>query len=196
MKQATKTDASWEKTLVCVGSNVTSIWGDPEATVKMAVRVVSDRFRAPIEVSRFYKTPAFPADSGDDFVNAAFAFQTQLSAHEILLILHEVEAEAMRRRESRWAARTLDLDLIAVADQVVPDPQVWQNWAGLPLEEQQRQAPDQLILPHPRVQDRAFALVPLCDVAPDWRHPVLDQTLEELRDALPASDLESVVPLN
>ncbi len=162
----------------------------------MAAKVVSRLIGAPITVSRLYKTPAFPADSGDDFVNAAFAFKTQLSAQELLLMLHEVEAEAMRKRESRWAARTLDLDLIAVSDQVLPDPQVWQHWAKLPLDEQQRLAPDQLILPHPRVQDRAFALVPLCDVAPDWHHPVLDQTLEELRNALPRSNLESVVPLN
>lgn len=196
MKQAAKTDVSGGKALICVGSNVTSVWGDPRETVLMAIKVVSERVGSPLTVSRLFRTPAFPAGSGDDFVNAAFAFETNLSANKLLLILHEVEAEAQRRRESRWAARTLDLDLIALGQQVLPSPQVWENWAGLPLEEQMKLAPDQLILPHPRVQDRAFALVPLCDVASDWRHPILNCTLDDLRLALSQSDLEGVVPLD
>ncbi len=65
----------------------------------------------------------------------------------------------------------------------------------LGAEDQARQAPDQLILPHPRLQDRAFVLVPLCDVAPDWRHPVLGLTAAPLLAALPAADVAAVKPL-
>jgi 2-amino-4-hydroxy-6-hydroxymethyldihydropteridine diphosphokinase len=52
-----------------------------------------------------------------------------------------------------------------------------------------------LVLPHPRLQDRAFVLVPMCDVAADWRHPVLNRTAAELLAALPQEDVAAVVPV-
>ena len=61
--------------------------------------------------------------------------------------------------------------------------------------DQQLAAPDRLILPHPRMQDRAFVLVPLCDIAPDWRHPVLGKTAVQMAAELPLADRAAVVPL-
>ena len=60
---------------------------------------------------------------------------------------------------------------------------------------QQKKAPDQLILPHPRMQDRAFVLVPMMDICPDWRHPILGTTVREMVAALPEADREAVRPL-
>lgn len=147
--------------------------------------------------SRFYRTPCFPAGAGPDYVNAAAAFSIGFgaTATELLAILHKVEALHGRARESRWASRTLDIDLLAVEDLVLPDAQTHQFWRELPMKEQSRIAPEQLILPHPRLAERAFVLVPLADVAPDWRHPILGKTVLELRDALPQADLEAVQPL-
>ncbi len=148
--------------------------------------------------SRFYRTPCFPAGAGPDYVNAAAVFVTDapLAAAEILVILHKVEALHGRDRQGRWASRTLDIDLLAVDDLVLPDAQTHQFWRDLPLEEQQRIAPDQLILPHPRLAERAFVLVPLAEIAPDWRHPILGKTVRELRDALPQADLAAVAALS
>jgi 2-amino-4-hydroxy-6-hydroxymethyldihydropteridine diphosphokinase len=64
----------------------------------------------------------------------------------------------------------------------------------LPPEDQARLAPDRLILPHPRLQDRAFVLVPLADVAPDWRHPLSGLSVDQMLQALPAEDVAAVVP--
>ena len=146
-------------------------------------------------VSRLYATPAFPAGAGPDFVNAAIRLETQKSPAEILAILHAIEAEAARTRTKRWGQRTLDLDLIACGDAVLPDVAGFAQWHGLVPEKQGEIAPDQLILPHPRVQDRAFVLVPLADVAPDWVHPVLGQSVLQMRNARPQDELDGVVVL-
>ena len=67
--------------------------------------------------------------------------------------------------------------------------------ACLSEQDQRQHAPNQLILPHPRLQDRAFVLVPLADVAPDWRHPVLGHTVAEMVADLPDDEVAAVTPL-
>lgn len=91
--------------------------------------------------------------------------------------------------------RTLDIDLVALGDSVLPDGATQDAWRRLPPEAQVRTTPDRLILPHPRLQDRAFVLVPLADVAPDWVHPRTGQTVRQMLDALPAEDRAAVKPL-
>ena len=81
-----------------------------------------------------------------------------------------------------------------MGDLVLPDAQTHRRWRELAPEDQARQAPDQLILPHPRLQDRAFVLVPLADVAPDWRHPLSGLSVDQMLQALPAEDVAAVVP--
>ena len=181
--------------LVAVGSN-TSLGGKPLfSTIDRALDILAGKAGVIRSVSRYFSTPAFPAGSGPDFVNAAFEWSADLSARDMMTVLHDVEQELGRVRRERWGARTIDLDLIAVGDTIHPDIATYQHWMDLPLADQQAKAPGELILPHPRVQDRGFVLVPLCDIAPDWRHPVLNKTAQELRDALPQEELESVKPL-
>lgn len=181
--------------LIALGSNRISKWGDAAETVQMAMHSLQSLALSPIQPSRLYSTPAFPAGSGPDFVNMACAFFTKLSAPDLLQALHAIEADAGRTRDQRWAPRTLDLDLIALGQQVCPDAVYQAHWMGLPIAEQSKTAPDTLILPHPRVQDRSFVLVPLADVAPHWCHPVLDLTVTQMLDALSDADRASVVPL-
>jgi 2-amino-4-hydroxy-6-hydroxymethyldihydropteridine diphosphokinase len=148
--------------------------------------------------SRLYRTPCFPSGAGPDYVNAAFAAEVpgDMTPEAVLSLLHKVEAEMGRTRDTRWGMRTLDLDLIAFGDTVLPDAATQDHWRALPQETQRIAAPDRLILPHPRVQDRAFVLVPLADVAPDWCHPRLNLTVAQMLAALPAQDRDEVVPLS
>jgi 2-amino-4-hydroxy-6-hydroxymethyldihydropteridine diphosphokinase len=148
--------------------------------------------------SRMFATPCFPPGAGPDYVNAAAAFDADPghTAADILAILHRVEAAHGRARTTRWAGRVLDLDLLAIDDQVLPDAATHRQWRDLAPELQASTTPDQLLLPHPRMQERAFVLVPLADVAPQWRHPCIDQTVIQMRDALPAADMVGIRPLD
>ncbi len=194
MTQAKRTIRKVRMGLICTGSNVDSAWGSPLETTQNCFEVLEAKLNTRIKRSQSYASAAYPAGSGPDFVNAAGAFETDLPADDILKVLHEVEAEADRLREVRWGPRTLDVDLIGLADVVLPDMDIWRYWADLPANRQMVETPSDVVLPHPRVQDRAFALVPLCDVAPDWVHPVLGKSLVALRDALDPREINAITP--
>ncbi len=168
----------------------------PEETLRAALRALSAGGLMVQSVSPFYRTPCFPPGAGPDYVNAAARLGTDLSPGAVLDQLHAIEADFGRERGQRWGMRTLDLDLIAVDDQVLPDRKTWAQWANLTATDQARRTPDRLILPHPRLADRGFVLVPLADFAPDWVHPVTGLTVQQMRDALPPADLAAVVPLS
>jgi len=181
--------------LIALGSNVTSHAGTPDQTLEAAIRALeTDSFRICAK-SRLFRTPCFPPGAGADFVNAAAAACTRLPAEEVLAHLHRIERDFARERRTRWAARTLDLDLLDYGGAVRPDAATYAHWRNLPLENQRAEAPEDLILPHPRLQDRAFVLVPLADIVPDWCHPVLGRTVTEMLKALPADDKAPIRPI-
>lgn len=182
--------------LISLGSNADSIWGDAKETVKKALAAVAKLSQTPAKHSHLYATPAFPVGAGPDFVNAAVAIYTTASAHAILADLHEIEAQAGRIRSRRWAQRSLDLDLIALSDALIPDTDTHAYWRKLPMQAQLQEAPAEPIVPHPRMQDRSFVLVPLADVAPDWVHPVLGKSVLQLRDMRPGPERASVTRLD
>ncbi|MFP7569765.1 2-amino-4-hydroxy-6-hydroxymethyldihydropteridine diphosphokinase [Marivita sp. S2033] len=181
---------------IALGANLSSTEGPPEVTLRAALEMLENADLKVQSVSAFYRTPCFPAGAGPDYVNAAAHLQSALSPEDLLARLHKIEAFFGRERHNRWGMRTLDLDLIASGDRVLPDRATYIAWRDLPLEAQRQAAPDQLILPHPRLQDRAFVLVPLRDIAAQWRHPVLDRTVAEMCDALSPDLLAEIVVLD
>jgi 2-amino-4-hydroxy-6-hydroxymethyldihydropteridine diphosphokinase len=183
--------------LVAFGANLPFEGDPPATTVRRASKALGQEGLSVLAFSRLYATPCFPAGAGPDYVNAAalLEIEADVDATSILQRLHRVEADFGRMREQRWGMRTLDIDLLALGDSVVPDAATQDAWRDLSPEAQARLAPDRLILPHPRLQDRAFVLVPLADVAPDWVHPRLGLTVRQMLDALPQTDREAVKPL-
>lgn len=182
--------------LIALGGNLPWNGQDSVNILKAALAALDLEGLTLRRASHFYATPCFPAGAGPDYVNAAALLATDLTPPQILAALHRIEAAFGRDRSApqarRWGGRTLDLDLIAVDGEISPDPATWTHWRDLPPEDQIRTAPEHLILPHPRLQDRAFVLVPLADVAPDWRHPMLQKTVTELLQALPLHDIAAV----
>jgi 2-amino-4-hydroxy-6-hydroxymethyldihydropteridine diphosphokinase len=183
--------------LVAFGANLPFEGNAPAETVALAAKALSEEGLTLLALSRLYATPCFPAGAGPDYVNAAAVLQGagEDDLASILARLHAVEARFGRKRVQRWGMRTLDIDLLAAGDSVLPDAETQDRWRLMPAEAQIGVAPDRLILPHPRLQDRAFVLVPLADVAPDWVHPRTGLTVLEMLAALPPQDRDAVTPL-
>lgn len=183
--------------LLAFGANLPFDGMAPDQTLRAAANNFPKVNLAVPHLSRLYSTPCFPAGAGPDYVNAAALLQVEhnLSADALLNRLHRVEAMFGRKRDTRWGMRTLDIDLLAIGDLILPDLDAHTYWRNLEPSMQLRAAPGELILPHPRLQDRAFVLVPLADVAPDWHHPVLHLTVKQMLGRLPAADLAEMRPL-
>lgn len=180
------------KCLIALGSNLASTAGGVGNTIIVALELLD---REPLEIlqkSRLFSTPAFPAGSGPDFVNAAIEVQTELSPDALLTRLHAIEAEMGRTRTARWEARILDIDLISFGAVIAPDTVTLERWMTLPLKAQIKDAPEQLVLPHPRMHERSFVLVPLMDIAPDWVHPALGLSVREMVQTLDPQDVADV----
>jgi len=144
---------------VGLGSNIAA-----EANLRTAVRLLAARPGLRLTaLSPVYRTPPWGPVPQDDFLNAVAALETTLSATDVLDALLAIETQRGRDRSpgaERWGPRTLDLDLLLWGDAAI--------------------AMERLTVPHPRLAERGFALVPLCDLAPGLRHPVLGRTMAEL----------------
>lgn len=152
--------------IVALGSNLAGRFASPGAAVEAATAALDgDGIRVAAR-SPLYRSTAWPDPSDPEFVNAAVRVETSLPPDALLARLHAVEAEFGRERRQANAPRTLDLDIVDYDGRVSADGQ----------------AP---ILPHPRLADRAFVLLPLMDVAPDWRHPATGAAIHDLVEALP-----------
>ncbi len=159
------------RALVALGSNL----GDRAGHLLGAVAALARRPKVRLAgLSRIYETvPVGPAGQGP-YLNAVLAVETELGPLELLEVLLAIERAHGRVRRERWGPRTLDLDLLDFGGRVLERP-------GLSL-------------PHPRLHERAFVLVPLAEVAPDWRHPLLRTTAAELLAKLDRSGVQPWEP--
>lgn len=133
------------RTVIGIGSNL----GERHQWIQRAIREVAQSFELVARAPVYETDPIGPAQP--DYLNTAVLVHTRLSASVVLTRLLAIEADLGRERKERWGARTIDLDLLWMEGMVVNEPGVE--------------------VPHPRLRERAFALVPLVDVAPDARDP-------------------------
>ena len=152
--------------LIATGANLRSPAGSPVETLRAAMILLCSDDSMVVGTSQWFTGPAFPAGSGPDYVNGAARVESTLDPEAMLARLHGIEAELGRRRDRRWGPRACDLDLIAAGTAVLPDAAAARRWIDLPPADQARLAPGHLVLPHPRMHERAFVLAPLAEVAP------------------------------
>lgn len=153
-------ERSWHTAYLAVGSNL----GDKRKTIENGIAYLKKHpaIRV-IKVSDMIETIPYGGVEQDSFLNGAVRVETLLSPGELLDVMHEAEQQEGRTREIHWGPRTLDLDLIFYDKEIYED--------------------DALIIPHVDMANRVFVLKPLMQLCPNYRHPILLKTVEELYQA-------------
>ena len=140
--------------------------GTPRETLEAAIGALAARGLEIVARAPFYESEPIPVSDQPWYLNTVIEVATDRTSPQLLGILHSVENAFGRVRGVRNAPRVLDLDLLDDRGTV-------------------RDGPESPLLPHPRLTDRAFVLLPLRDIAPRWRHPVSGLTVAELLESLP-----------
>lgn len=139
--------------------NIASALGALESTREIEI----------VAVSPLYETKAEGGPEAQPaFINGVARIRTSLSPERLLAVCQRIETLLGRTRDVHWGPRTIDLDLLAYGDVIASEPE--------------------LTLPHPMMHERAFVMKPLADIAPDWIHPILQQSAESLLDSLGRRD--------
>ena len=150
-----------KRAFIGLGANLPFEGMSGPVLLAQALSAVADAGFPPLAASNVWQSAAWPLSDQPDFYNAVVAVNPgDVSPQALYQVLRGIEQRFGRKRRERWAARTLDLDILA-------------------MDEVQGRFGD-VSIPHPRMQERAFVLAPFAEIAPEWRHPVSGLTAAEL----------------
>ncbi|MCZ2207772.1 2-amino-4-hydroxy-6-hydroxymethyldihydropteridine diphosphokinase [Cylindrospermopsis raciborskii] len=157
---------------IALGSNI----GESLAILEGAIKTLEKTPGITIKAqSSWYRTAPVGGPSQPDYLNGAAILEVQLSPHKLLETLLNIEQEFGRVRQERWGPRTLDLDVLLFDNLILETPD--------------------LQIPHPRMTQRAFVLVPLAEIAPDWIEPFSREPISQLLQKLDCSDVSLSINL-
>jgi 2-amino-4-hydroxy-6-hydroxymethyldihydropteridine diphosphokinase len=155
-------------TYIGMGSNI----GDRVGYIQQAHMLLSDTEGIKVlNSSSIYETEPVGCENQEWFINAVLEIQTSLKPRELLKECFRIETQLGRTRNDdieKWAPRTIDLDILFYDNLIIAD--------------------DKLQIPHHQLHSRAFVLVPLLELAPDFIHPALEKSIEDLYNDLPAPE--------
>lgn len=154
-------ERKWHRVYIALGSNI----GDKKRNITEAIeKIRAERSFRIHKISEFYETAPYGRVAQDDFLNGMIELDTILLPSELLFFLQKLEAEAGRERKIHWGPRTLDLDIIFYENKIIDLPD--------------------LVIPHEDMHNRGFVLLPMNEIAPNYRHPILLKTIKTLLDEL------------
>ena len=143
-------------TILLLGGNE----GDIKSSFKNAISELS-RFGKIIKLSKIYETQPWGFYTKDKFLNQAIVFETELTPLDLLFSINQIEENLGRtRNKEQWTSRNIDIDILFYNDEIISH--------------------QKLIVPHMLIQDRKFVLVPLCEIIPEYIHPIFNKTMLEL----------------
>lgn len=156
-------------TVILLGTNL----GNKVSMLDKAKKSIQNKVGDLVKISSVYETAAWGNTDQPSFLNCILQVSTHLAPAELLNSLLTIEADLGRTREKKWAPRTIDLDILYYEKEIISS--------------------NNLIIPHPQIQNRRFTLVPLCEISPDFIHPVLGlSNLELLSGCLDQSDVVKI----
>lgn len=144
------------RVFIAFGSNI----GDRYETVKRAFELIEENGMKIIKKSNIYETEPYGYKDQPPFINGVILVETELTCREVLERLLQIEKQLGRERIIRWGPRTIDLDIIFYNGEIYNE--------------------EDLKVPHPDMQNREFVLKPLCDIEPDFVHPILNKSVKEM----------------
>lgn len=151
----------YKEVYMLLGSNL----GDRELIMRQAIEKIQTEIGLVSAKSARYETEPWGNTDQPAFINMAIAVQTILEPSEVLERALNIEKDLGRTRLVRWGSRTIDIDLIFYADEII-------------------EIQGKLSIPHPEMQNRRFVLEPLAEIAPDYTHPVLKKSVKDLLHSL------------
>lgn len=155
-------------------------YGSPRRTCGAALEILTRRNIKIISHSRWYESAPVPISDQPWFINGVVGIETALSPYDLVKTVLDVESELGRRRSVPNAARTIDIDVLAYHEMIIPGSDY--------------NATSDVEVPHPRMHARAFVMLPLADIAPDWIHPNAGTHIRDLINALPKDQVCRPIP--
>ncbi|MBI1768044.1 MAG: 2-amino-4-hydroxy-6-hydroxymethyldihydropteridine diphosphokinase [Bacteroidetes bacterium] len=146
----------YKNIFLLLGSNL----GDRLSCLSLCLELIEEHVGTIIKKSSIYETTAWGRTDQPDFLNQAIEIETPFPPTELLSACQNIEKKIGRQREEKWGARTIDIDIIYFGDKIIHS--------------------NELTIPHPRMTERKFVLIPLTQISPSFVHPILKKTSEEL----------------
>jgi 2-amino-4-hydroxy-6-hydroxymethyldihydropteridine diphosphokinase len=169
-------------TLLALGSNQASTYGSSASVLNYALDVLKSRGLHPIAISHYYVSEPFGAVRQPPYVNAVVAVECAEPVGTLLRKIKRIERDMGRRAGVRWGPRVLDIDIVSHRSQYAAGQSLgWVDKHGRATIWRR----GQLALPHPEAHRRSFVLQPICDIMPQWHHPVINASAKQILKRLP-----------